>query len=102
MPGWIKGVLIALAIILVVALSAPWWLGVAARPLAAKFGATFDRYERIGYGRFALHGLRYARGAITFDADRVESATPLPWGVSHARGGSSAIGISGWSLVIGR
>ena len=66
-----------LAGLLVVVLLLPWWLGAVLRPVGARLGLTFRDYERIGYTRFALHGVEMEKAAVRVRADHVEVATPL-------------------------
>src|SRR5690606_17215702 len=57
----------------------PWWLEAALRFAGAPQGATFARYERMGYGRFALHGVEVRRPGVRVTVDRIEAPTPLAW-----------------------
>jgi len=84
-----------LALIAVAAL--PWWLGAALRPLAAAQGATFSRYERVGYGRFRLHDVAYSHGAVRVTADQVEVQTPLAW---LLRPGARQASVNQWRVEI--
>ena len=57
----------------------PWWLGAALRPLAEAQGATFSRYERVGYGRFRLHDVAFKRDSVRVTVNQLETQTPLAW-----------------------
>ncbi len=71
-------------IILLAAATLPWWLGAALRPLAKAQGATFARYERLGYARFRLQGVQFERGSVRVTVDQVEAGTPLLWLLSSS------------------
>ena len=55
----------------------PWWLGAALRSGGASRGLTFERYERVGYGRFALHGAEVRTDGVRVAVARLEADTPL-------------------------
>lgn len=70
----------ALAILAALALlTVPWWLEFALKPMAKAQGATWARYERLGYARFRLHDVRWERGPVRITADRIDAATPALW-----------------------
>src|ERR1043166_531193 len=73
---WLGSILLGLTILIA---ALPLWLPLVLRPVAGKFGARYDSYERVGYGRFALHHVTYASGAAKFTADRVEVFMPSTW-----------------------
>jgi translocation and assembly module TamB len=100
MPGWVKGIFIALGVIVLVALAAPWWLGRAARPLAAKYGATYERYETRGYGGFSLHNVRFSRGATEVTAARIDGTTPVVWGWNYLRGAPPGWTATDWTVRV--
>ncbi|HLP25257.1 MAG TPA: hypothetical protein VK477_06245, partial [Acidobacteriota bacterium] len=88
--------LLLLAILLVVgAITLPWWLGAALRPVARAQGFTFERYETVGYGRFRLIEARFERPGVAFSAARVILDTPLFW---LLRRSDAHAEISDWSL----
>ena len=55
----------------------PWWLGAALRRAGASRGLTFARYERVGYGRFALHEAAFTVNGVRVAVARIEADTPL-------------------------
>lgn len=57
----------------------PFWLGAPLSLLGKRAGVTYERYERLGYQRFVLHGVRWQRPGVTIEAGRLEVATPLRW-----------------------
>ncbi|MCX6951074.1 MAG: translocation/assembly module TamB domain-containing protein [Verrucomicrobia bacterium] len=67
--------LLALLVLSIAAL--PWWLGPVAKWQGGKHGLTFGRYERIGYGRFALHDAAYRIGNVRVTMSRIEADTPV-------------------------
>ncbi len=81
-------------------MSLPWWLGPVLREVGGRTGATFERYERLGYARFALHGVRYARPGVEVWVERLEVPTPLVWGWRHLRGRQSALLAGRWEADI--
>ncbi len=85
MPRWLKIFLWLFAVLALAAGTLPWWLGTAARPIAAHWGVTFTGYERLGYTRFRLAEVRYARNQTTVIAHGVEASTPLAWLKTSAR-----------------
>lgn len=87
-------------VMLVLAAGLPWWLGLALRTAGGGFGVTFTRYERIGYSRFALHGVAVRRDGVTVTIDRVEAGTPLVWWWRHVRGRDAPVNGGRWSVVV--
>lgn len=53
----------------------PWVLG----PLTRSQGIHFQSYERMGYGRFALHDVNLTNKNLTLNAGRVEAFVPHAW-----------------------
>lgn len=97
MRGVLK-VLLGLAVTLVIALAAlPWWLGVLLRPIGARYGLEFARYERIGYTRFALREVRLARTGFAFTAEHAEFDTPLLW---LLRRPAARVAVQHWRLTL--
>ncbi|MBC8039746.1 MAG: hypothetical protein H7Y06_04320, partial [Opitutaceae bacterium] len=68
---------VATALIAVAAL--PWWLGAALGVVGGRYGVSFDHYRRVGYGRFALEGVRVQADGVEVKVSRVEANTPLRW-----------------------
>lgn len=95
--GW--KIILSLIVAAAVALATfPWWLGGALRPILRTQRITFDRYERVGYGKFKLHQARYTRPSVVITAAEVEADTPLLWLARRARGGEPLITVNHWSL----
>ena len=67
----------ALAAFALLAAALPWWLGAALSWAGPSYGLTFARYERIGYGRFALHDAAFRHATVVVTASRIEADTPL-------------------------
>ncbi len=76
----------------------PWWLGLALHPLGRTQGVTFERYERVGYGRFRLHAVRREDPGVVATAASVEVDTPLLWAWRAGRGADTAISVHDWRL----
>jgi translocation and assembly module TamB len=79
MPRWLKIFLGLLAVPLVAAVTLPWWAPLAARPVLKHWDITFENYERIGYTRFRIDELRFARNSTTVVAHGIEASSPLFW-----------------------
>ncbi|GAB1488704.1 hypothetical protein MASR2M8_11510 [Opitutaceae bacterium] len=94
---FILGGLLAGAIIVLAAL--PWWLGSALRWIGEPWGATFARYERVGYARFALVDVEFKRPGVRMSVDRVEAPTPLRWLWDHGDANGSPSVVAGAWLV---
>jgi translocation and assembly module TamB len=80
----------------------PWWFGPALRTVGRRYGVTIGRYERLGYGRFAVHEVRYQRNAVTVTVVRAEADTPVLWWWRHARGEAAAISAGAWSVEVAK
>jgi translocation and assembly module TamB len=92
--GWlVAGILIALAVL-------PWWLGPVGKTIARRFGVDFQRYERIGYARFALHDVVYAKANVKVTATRAETQTPLLWAFHHWFGEPAEVRVSYWKVDV--
>src|SRR3982750_799335 len=63
----------------VLVLALPIWLPWALRPILQRQGIRFSTYERVGYRRFALHGVTFIKRRTEFKAARVEAAMPTLW-----------------------
>ncbi|QYM80312.1 translocation/assembly module TamB [Horticoccus luteus] len=96
--GITAGAVVAALIAILVLL--PWWLGAALRPVARHFGVTFERYERVGYARFALDQVEVNRVPVHVTIDRVEVATPLFWLWRHWRNSGAAVTAGKWNVAI--
>ena len=100
MSGWVKGLLVAVGLVALIVLTVPWWLGAAARPFAAKFGATYERYERTGYRTFAVHHVKYVKGRTEVTIGRIEGITPLVWGIDRLRGYPAPLSVKDWNVRV--
>jgi translocation and assembly module TamB len=84
--------------VLVVAVTTPWWFGVALKRLGPRWGLTVGRYERLGYARFAAHDIDYRRGNVHVTATRVEADTPVLWLVRRFAGGPHEVVVDRWAV----
>jgi translocation and assembly module TamB len=91
--GGLAGVLIALAVL-------PWWLGPVARSIGRRFGAEFQRYERLGYSRFAMHDVVVTQANVKVRVARAETQTPLLWLFHHGFGEPAAVVVTEWSVEV--
>src|SRR5438552_17935126 len=66
------GLLILLAVF-------PLWFPWLLRPIAPAFGAHYSKYERLGYGRFALTTASFTNATVRVHAGRIEGPVPTAW-----------------------
>lgn len=92
----IFALLLALALLLIA--TSPYWLKGALPMIARRFGATFETYSRVGYGRFALERVVVRRTGVTVHAARVEADTPWLWALRHLAGNDRVIAVSEWDV----
>jgi translocation and assembly module TamB len=96
--------LITLAVLFTVAvicvLTLPFWLGAALRLAPERWGVHYARYERIGYGRFALHDVEYHRGNVRVTVARVEVDSPLVWLWHRGSGHARPVVAGQWAVVV--
>lgn len=86
-----------LALLLLAAITLPWWFGIVLRPLGAPYGLTFAGYETVGYTRFALVDARYQRPGITITAKRATGLSPLVWPLARS---TTSVEVSEWRLAL--
>jgi len=60
-------------------LSLPLWFPWVLRPIASRFGASFERYERNSYSRFTLHQFSFTNRTVRLRAKRVDLLVPTAW-----------------------
>ncbi len=77
---WLLIVGLAVLGFILLLLAVPLWFPWVVRPLARKAGATYQTYQRLGYGRFALRGFTYTNQSLSFHAASVEAKAPTVWG----------------------
>ncbi|HEY0967726.1 MAG TPA: translocation/assembly module TamB domain-containing protein [Opitutaceae bacterium] len=95
---FILGGLLAGTMVVLAAL--PWWLESALRQVGASQGATFARYERLGYARFALTDVELSRPGVKVTIDRLEAPTPLRWLWDHGETDDASEVVAGaWTVV---
>jgi translocation and assembly module TamB len=98
MSRWLKLLLLGLVVAGAGILLLPWWLGAALRPVLGAQGITFERYERVGYARFRLHGVHYASASVEFTAKQVQAPTPVAWLAQRVRGADPLLTAEGWRV----
>src|SRR5262245_47433443 len=64
-------------VLLLIAL--PLWFPWILRPVAARYGATFSRYQRQGYGRFTVQDVTFTNKHVRVQAGRVDAPVPSVW-----------------------
>src|SRR5215831_541877 len=60
-------------------LSLPLWFPWVLRPIAGRFGASFERYERNSYSRFTLYQLSFTNRTVRLRVRRVDLLIPTAW-----------------------
>ena len=98
MARWLRIFLFALGVAGLALAALPLWLGVALRPVLHARGVAFERYERVGYAQFRLHGVRYENPAVMLTAKQMQSATPAVWLAQRLRGGEPEIAVEDWRV----
>lgn len=76
---WFWAVGCLLVGVTVVWFALPVWFPWALRPLAARVGARFSGYERVGYGRFGLDNLTLTNESTIIHVGRAEALVPSVW-----------------------
>ncbi len=92
------GLLLLFAILVA---AAPVWLPWVIRPLAGRFGLEYAEYEREGYSRFVLHGVRIEHEDFHLSAARAEAFQPLVWFyriITGRTGDTDFIAVTHWRL----
>jgi translocation and assembly module TamB len=95
MRGALKVLLLLSLLLALILATLPWWLGAILRPVARSQGASFERYELLGYTRFRLEGVKLERPGLAFSAARATLDTPLLWLLRRPHAHAE---ISDWSL----
>jgi translocation and assembly module TamB len=95
---WLK-IFLFLGVLALLALGTlPWWLGTALRPILRAQNISFERYERIGYAAFKLHGAQYTHPSVTITAVEVHADTPTVWLIKRLRGNEPLITVDRWLI----
>ena len=100
---WLLGLAILMAGLLFIWLLLPFWLPLLLRPLAQAAGANYDRYEGLGYTRFALHGVSFTNRTVTITANRMDALIPSVWLARLAWGRASTnpvVSVEAWELTV--
>jgi translocation and assembly module TamB len=92
--GWLLAGVVLLAVTL------PWWLGLALGGVGRALHATYERYERVGYSRFAIYGVVLTRPEVTVKIDRAEADTPTLWFWRHVTGNSREVVVNNWEVIV--
>lgn len=74
----------------------PWWLGLALRLGGGHYGLTFGEYRKVGYTRFALDRVEYAKQPVVVTASTIELDTPLLWLLNN----KSSVKVGKWGVEI--
>ena len=78
----------------------PWWLGLILPRAARTVGATFSRYERLSYTRFALHEVNFRLNGTTVSTARLEADSPLVWLFRRTFGQPGPVTTATWRVEI--
>ena len=83
-----KKILVLLPVVLfaLVIAALPLWFPWALRPIAKRYGATYARYERLGYTQFQLTGASVTSGPAHVEAGKVRAFVPTVWLWKHLTG----------------
>ncbi|HVU25974.1 MAG TPA: translocation/assembly module TamB domain-containing protein [Opitutus sp.] len=88
------------ALLLVLAVTVPWWLGAAVAGLGPAFGLHAGHYARDGYARFTLTKVEVRRNATVVRIDRIEAETPVVWWWHRWVGEAPVVVASGWHVTV--
>ncbi|MGV3772415.1 MAG: hypothetical protein ACO1QB_05900, partial [Verrucomicrobiales bacterium] len=69
----------AIALLLLLAISFPYWFPPLLQKGAARFGVAYSKLERLENNRFAAHDVRYTNAAVDLTISRAEGLMPLKW-----------------------
>ena len=83
-----------------VLLALPFWLGHALPLIGKPLHLTFGRYERRGYGRFAVHDAVFQRNNVKVTVQYAEYDTPLLWVWRHLRHEDHVAHARGWEVTV--
>ncbi|MES1194872.1 MAG: hypothetical protein ABUL65_03185, partial [Opitutus sp.] len=100
MRRWLKVFFAVTALLGVLLVALPWWLGAVVRPAGRIWGVEIGGYERIGYARLRLNNVRYTRPGVQVSAVRVETDTPLLWTWRKLARTGSATAVDRWSVIV--
>lgn len=89
-----------LAVLAVVALTLPWWLGAALAWWGPGWGVRFGAYERVGYARFRLEAVEFERARVRVTIDHLEGDTPLLWLWRRATGDVGPVRAGAWTVTV--
>ncbi|MFT3782476.1 MAG: translocation/assembly module TamB domain-containing protein [Nibricoccus sp.] len=89
-----------MAVVILAALTLPWWMRALLAAAQKPAGIRYSRYERIGYSRFAVHDLRLEREGVVVTVRRAEVDTPLVWGWREFKRTQTPVVASGWRVEI--
>ncbi len=89
-------------VFLLIILSLPLWLPWVVKPVGARFGLEYAEYERMGYGRFALHDVDFEHEVVSFSGERLEGYLPLTWIIRALRRDTEDdfVSLESWRLVV--
>jgi translocation and assembly module TamB len=79
-----------------------FWLPYAARPIAKRYGVTFQGYERLKDGRFALTGITRTNQLFDLKIARLEGFLPHVWRtkVKDTNFTGNFLEMNGWKVVL--
>ncbi len=91
------------ALVLIALFTYRSWLGVALKPIAQRYGVTFEKYERLPNGRFLLSGLTRTNALFDFRISRIQGFAPDVWYRNAKKQGTNPpnyLEINGWKVVL--
>src|SRR5688500_18052995 len=94
--------LLLVGALVVLAFTYTWWLPMAARPIAKRYGVSFGTFERLKDGRFSLTELTRTNRHFDVEIAKVEGYLPHVWRskLSETNAATAFIEVNGWRVVV--
>src|SRR4051812_47358955 len=94
----------AFLLILILAATFPYWISLAVRPLSARYNLSYEKYDRVGFDKFALENVTYKTAGVDFKASRIEGYLPSSWYWKATHRGTNEpptfLKINGWKAIV--
>lgn len=95
------GLILLAAVFALLVATYVYWLPWAARPIAKRYGVTFEKFERLKDGRFAVTELVRTNEAFDVRVSRIEAFLPHVWRSRLKETNAVAFAeVNGWRVVI--
>src|SRR5438045_2720323 len=99
----LKGLVFALAAVLVLIAALPVWFPWILRPVLQKLGLQYATYERRSYTRFELKEITYADADVKVRVQNVEAETPTVWlwrWMTSSTNATPFAQVTGWQVEV--